>query len=40
MSIHETLRQLRLEKGMTQEQVPRQIGVTRQAVNWLLGNTG
>ena len=33
MSIHETLRQLRLEKGMTQEQVARQIGVTRQAVS-------
>lgn len=33
MSINQNLRQLRLDKGMTQEQVAEQIGVTRQALS-------
>ncbi len=33
MTIHETLRQLRLQKGMTQEQAAEQLGLTRQAVS-------
>lgn len=33
MTIHENLRRLRLEKGMTQEQTAERIGMTRQAVS-------
>lgn len=33
MTVHETLRQLRLQKGMTQEQAAEQLGLTRQAVS-------
>ena len=31
--INETLRQLRLDRGMTQEEVAEQVGLTRQAVS-------
>ena len=33
MTIHENLRQLRLDCGMTQEEAARQIGVTRQTIS-------